>query len=222
MGPLSNLEFQVSGLLFDNDGVLVDSHSAAIDAWTKWCSVYSPGLDWDAQGTAGVRAEDMVRMWAPAELFDEAYAYILELELGTAGETVPLPGSLELVSSLPPGSWTICTSASYDLGIARVRAAGLPVPAEFVCGDDVLAGKPAPDPYLLGASRLGLDPSRCVVFEDAVAGVQAARAAGVGVVVGIGPRVLEADVDVVVRSLEGITWANGVLSVSETSLLKGN
>ena len=133
-----------------------------------------------------------------------------------------MPGALELVGSLPAGSWTICTSASYDLGVARVRAAGLPVPLEFVCGDDVLAGKPAPDPYLLGASRLGLDPSSCVVFEDAVAGVQAARAAGVGVVVGVGPRVIDADVSCVVSSLEGITWSHGVLSIAETSLLKGN
>jgi sugar-phosphatase len=215
------IQFQVSGLLFDNDGVLVDSHQAAIDAWTKWCSLYSPGLDWDAQGTAGVRAEDMVRMWAPAELFDEAYAYILELELGTANETVPMAGALSLISSLPSGVWTICTSASLDLARARVLAAGLPIPAEFVCGDDVLAGKPAPDPYLLGASRLGLPASACVVFEDAVAGVQAARAAGVGVVVGVGPRVLDADVDCVVSSLEGISWAAGVLSIAETSLLKG-
>ena len=216
------MEFQVAGLLFDNDGVLVDSHPAAVEAWTKWCSVYSPGLDWDSQGTAGVRAEDMVRMWAPLELFDEANDYINALELETAGTTVPLPGSLALLSALPAGSWTICTSANRELGLARVRAAGLPVPAEFVCGDDVSAGKPAPDPYLLGASRLGLSPSQCVVFEDAVAGVESARAAGVGVVVGIGPRVLGAAVDCVVSSLSGITWASGVLNVPESSLLKGN
>lgn len=212
----------MAGLLFDNDGVLVDSHPAAVEAWTKWCAVYSPGLDWDAQGTAGVRAEDMVRMWAPLELFDEANDYINALELETAGTTVPLEGSLELVGSLPAGSWTICTSANRELGLARVRAAGLPVPAEFVCGDDVSAGKPAPDPYLLGASRLGLSPAQCVVFEDAVAGVESARAAGVGVVVGIGPRVLGTAVDCVVSSLSGITWASGVLNVPESSLLKGN
>jgi sugar-phosphatase len=215
------MEFQVAGLLFDNDGVLVDSHQAAVEAWTKWCLVYSPGLDWDAQGTAGVRAEDMVRMWAPAEDFEEANDYINALELETAGTTVPLPGSLALLSSLPAGSWTICTSANRELGLARVRAAGLPVPSKFVCGDDVSAGKPAPDPYLLGASRLGLSPSQCVVFEDAVAGVESARAAGVGVVVGIGSRVLEADVSCVVSSLEGITWVNGVLTVPSSSLLKG-
>ena len=216
------MEFQVAGLLFDNDGVLVDSHPAAVEAWTKWCSVYSPGLDWDSQGTAGVRAEDMVRMWAPLELFDVANDYINALELETAGTTVPLEGSLELVGSLPAGSWTICTSANRELGLARVRAAGLPVPAEFVCGDDVSVGKPAPDPYLLGASRLGLSPAQCVVFEDAVAGVESARAAGVGVVVGIGPRVLGTAVDCVVSSLSGITWASGVLNVPESSLLKGN
>jgi len=215
------MEFQVAGLLFDNDGVLVDSHPAAVEAWTQWCSVYSPGLDWDALGTAGVRAVDMVRMWAPAEDFVEANDYINALELETAGTTVPLPGSLSLLSSLPAGSWTICTSANRELGLARVRAAGLPVPFEFVCGDDVSLGKPAPDPYLLGASRLGLLPSQCVVFEDAVAGVTSARAAGVGVVVGIGSRVLDADVSCVVSSLEGITWSSGVLSISESSLLKG-
>ncbi len=215
------MEFQVAGLLFDNDGVLVDSHQAAIDAWTKWCDVYSPGLDWDAQGTAGVRASDMVRMWAPDADFDESYAFINDLELESAGSTVALPGSLALLSSLPEGAWTICTSAGRELGLARVRAAGLPVPASFVCGDDVSLGKPAPDPYLLGASRLGLDPSACVVFEDAVAGVTAARAAGVGVVVGIGARVLDAPVDCVVSSLAGITWASGVLTVPSSSLLKG-
>jgi sugar-phosphatase len=215
------MEFQVAGLLFDNDGVLVDSHQAAIDAWTQWCSVYSPGLDWDAQGTAGVRASDMVRMWAPDADFEESYAFINDLELATAGSTVALPGSLELLTSLPAGVWTICTSAGLELGLARVRAAGLPVPKEFVCGDDVEFGKPAPDPYLLGASRLGLDPSSCVVFEDAVAGVAAARAAGVGVVVGIGSRVLDAPVDCVVSSLSGITWSAGVLTVPSSSLLKG-
>lgn len=215
------MDFQVAGLLFDNDGVLVDSHQAAIDAWTIWCSRYAPHIDWDAQGTAGVRASDMVRMWAPDADFDAAYGFINDLELSTAGSTVPLPGSLALLSSLPAGSWTICTSAGRELGLARVTAAGLPVPAEFVCGDDVEFGKPAPDPYLLGAKRLGLYPAQCVVFEDAVAGVTAARAAGVGVVVGIGSRVVDAAVDCVVSSLSGISWSSGLLTVPTSSLLKG-
>jgi sugar-phosphatase len=216
------MEFLIDGLLFDNDGVLVDSHQAAIDAWNEWCAVYAPSIDWDKQGTAGVRASDMVRMWAPDADFDEAYGFINDLELGTAGLTVALPGALALLSSLPAGSWTICTSAGRELGLARVRAAGLPVPLEFVCGDDVELGKPAPDPYLLGASRLGLLPSQCVVFEDAVAGVTSARAAGVGVVVGIGPRVLDADVSCVVASLDGITWDAGVLNIPSSILLRGN
>ena len=211
----------MSGLLFDNDGVLVDSHQAAVDAWNEWCAVYAPSIDWDKQGTAGVRASDMVRMWAPEADFDSAYAFINDLELATAGLTVALPGSLALLSSLPAGSWTICTSAGLELGLARVRAAGLPVPSAFVCGDDVEKGKPAPDPYLLGASRLGLLPSKCVVFEDAVAGVASARAAGVGVVVGVGSRVVGAAVDCVVSSLDGITYSSGLLSIPSDSLLKG-
>lgn len=215
------MKFEVAGLLFDNDGVLVDSHQAAIDAWNIWCSRYAPGLDWDAQGTAGVRAEDMVRMWAPAEKFSEANDFINELELGTAGSTVAMAGALALLKSLPAGVWTICTSANVELGRARVAAAGLPIPAEFVSGDDVSRGKPFPDPYLLGATRIGVSPSLCVVFEDAVAGVAAARAAGVEVVVGVGPRVLDADVSCVVSSLEGITWDSGVLTIPDSVLLKG-
>ena len=211
----------MSGLLFDNDGVLVDSHQAAVDAWNEWCAVYAPSIDWDKQGTAGVRASDMVRMWAPEADFDSAYAFINDLELATAGLTVALPGSLALLSSLPAGSWTICTSAGLELGLARVRAAGLPVPSAFVCGDDVEKGKPAADPYLLGASRLGLLPSQCVVFEDAVAGVASARAAGVGVVVGVGSRVVGASVDCVVSSLDGITYSSGMLTIPDSILLKG-
>ena len=176
------MKFYASGLLFDNDGVLVDSHAAVSEAWAIWCKEYAPHINWDDPSNAGQRAEDKVREWiASPDLFEEANNRINELEQITAHTTVALAGAVELTSSLRDGTWTVCTSANPNLARARLLAAGIKVPAELVTADDVKRGKPHPDPYLLGAERLGFAPEDCVVFEDAIAGAEAAEAAGVKV-----------------------------------------
>lgn len=215
------MKYFASGLLFDNDGVLVDSHAAAITAWGQWCSEYAPQVNWDSPENAGVRAEEMVRKWiASPDLFEEANNRINQLEQDTAHETIALPGAVELTASLKPGCWTVVTSANVNLGPARLEAAGIRVPAELVTAEDVSRGKPAPDPYLLGAERLGFDPADCVVFEDAVAGVQSAAEAGVGLIVGIGERALEGEADIVVRDLSGITFDGEVLTIPDKNRLR--
>jgi sugar-phosphatase len=214
------LEFHCKGLLFDNDGVLVDSHSAAVDAWAQWASEFAPSFDWDQPGNAGRRAEDKVREQVAPELFEAANNRINELEQETAGQTVALGGAVELLTSLPKGIWTVCTSANPNLGRARLEAAGLPVPAELVTADDVKAGKPAPDPYLLGAQKLGLDPADCVVFEDAQAGALAGIAAGAGLIIGVSEKALETDADIVVRDLTGITFNGDVLFIPDKNRLR--
>ncbi len=212
--------FHAKGLLFDNDGVLVDSHGAASVAWAKWASEFAPDFDWDAPETAGVRAIDKVRELVAAELVERANDRINELEQESASETVALGGAIELTNSLLPGEWTVCTSANVNLGRARLEAAGIKVPAELVTGDDVERGKPHPDPYLLGAQRLGLDPADCVVFEDAAAGADAAIEAGVGLVVGVSALALDTAADIVVRDLSGITFVDGVLSIPDKNRLR--
>jgi sugar-phosphatase len=212
--------FHAKGLLFDNDGVLVDSHGAASVAWAKWASEYAPEFNWDAPETAGVRAIDKVRELVAAELVEVANDRINELEQESAGETVALGGAVELTTSLKPGTWTICTSANENLGRARLAAAGIPVPAELVTGDDVARGKPHPDPYLLGAERLGFEPADCVVFEDAAAGALAAIEAGIGLVVGVSALALETEADIVVRDLSGITFVDGVLTIPDKIRLR--
>ena len=112
------------------------------------------------------------------------------------------------------------TSANPNLGRARLIAAGIPVPTELVTAADVTAGKPNPDPYLLGAKRLGFEPEDCVVFEDAIAGVNAGIAAGVGLVVGVGERALATEADIVVRDLAGITFDGEVLTISDKNRLR--
>lgn len=214
------MKFFASGLLFDNDGVLVDSHAAAAEAWAKWASEFAPDFHWDVPENAGRRAEDKVREQVAPELFEIANARINELEQETAGSTIALPGAVELLTSLRAGLWTVCTSANPKLGRARLLAAGLPVPAELVTAADVARGKPHPDPYLLGAERLGFAAEDCVVFEDAQAGAEAAIAAGVGLVVGVSERALDTEADIVVRDLRGITFDGDVLVIPDKNRLR--
>ena len=224
LSRLGVVKFFASGLLFDNDGVLVDSHAAAKSAWDAWAIEFSPGYDLDKANNAGRRAEDMVRELVAAEIFAAANDRINALEQSSAHLTVPLGGAVELLTGLQAGAaasfWTICTSANANLGRARLLAAGLPVPAGLVTGDDVERGKPHPDPYLLGAARLGLAPADCVVFEDAIAGVEAAAAAGVGLIVGVSERALATAADIVVRDLTGITFDGEELLILDSNRLR--
>lgn len=105
-----------------------------------------------------------------------------ELELADAGSVTAMPGAFDLVAALPPGRFAYVTSANARLAAARLTAAGLTFDPPLITADDVVRGKPDPEPYLLGASRLGIDPASCVMFEDAPAGIASARSAGMGVV----------------------------------------
>ena len=206
-------------LLFDNDGVLVDSHAAVNKAWATLATEY--GLEgFSISNHYGTRAQDLILQLVGEEKFEAANNRINELEQQTADQTHALPGSIELLTSLPEGSWTICTSANSNLGRARILASGLPLPAQLVTGDDVEHGKPAPDPYLLGAKRLGFDPGDCIVFEDADAGIKAAMAAGVGFVVGVSAQALATDADIVIEDLAGISFDGNQLVIPETKILR--
>ena len=215
------MKFYASGLLFDNDGVLVDSHAAAADAWAIWCSEYAPQISWDDPKHAGQRAEDKVREWISSpDLFEVANNRINELEQITAHTTIALPGAVELTTSLRDGTWTVCTSANPNLGRARLIAAGIKVPAELVTAADVKRGKPHPDPYLLGAERLGFAPEDCVVFEDAIAGAEAAEAAAVGLIIGVTSAALAGTADIVIRDLTGITFDGDLLYIPDSNRLR--
>jgi len=189
-------------------------------AWEIWAKEFAPHFDWDVPENAGMRASDKVREHVGPELFEVANNRINELEQQTAHETIALAGSIDLLHSLKAGTWTVCTSANVNLGTARLKAAGLPVPAELVTGDDVERGKPFPDPYLLGAKRLGLDPADCVVFEDAISGVEAGIEAGVGLVIGVSERALDSAADIVIKDLTGITFDGETLFIPDRSRLR--
>ena len=207
------------GLLFDNDGVLVDSMQGAIAAWRQWGEKYFPGFELTSEHH-GKRAQDLALQMVGEELFEEANNHINQLEQDLAHLTVPLAGAIDLTKSLKPGTWTVVTSANPNLAKARLTAAGVPVPTELVTAYDVQRGKPDPEPYLLGATRLGFDISDCVVFEDAAAGIHAGLEAGAGLLVGVTEHALDTQADIVVRSLEGITFQDGELFIPDSLRLR--
>lgn len=174
--------FSCSAILFDLDGVLVDSTQAVDREWREWAA--RKGVDGDAIMAIahGVRTVEVIRQVAP-HLDAEAEAAAIEShEAGDQRGVVVMPGALELVRSIPEGQWGVVTSGSRALASNRLLYCGLPVPKVLVTSDDVTNGKPHPEPYLKGAEWMRFAPAACVVIEDAPAGIQSARAAGMKVI----------------------------------------
>jgi mannitol-1-/sugar-/sorbitol-6-phosphatase len=174
--------FSCSAILFDLDGVLVDSTGAVDREWREWAR--RKGVDGDAVMAIahGVRTIEVIRRVAP-HLDADAEAWEIENEEASDQHGVRvMPGAVALVNSIPEGRWGVVTSGTRLLASARLRFCGLPVPKVLITADDVEHGKPHPEPYLKGADRLGFKPEDCLVIEDAPAGIRSARAAGMKVI----------------------------------------
>jgi sugar-phosphatase len=164
-------------VLFDMDGTLVDSTPAVERSWAIWGAEY--GLTRSVlEAGHGQPASQLVRKVLGADRLDEGLRRIADLELHDIADITVLPGAAELLAAVPADRAAIVTSATRELAMARITAAGLAAPAALVTFDDVTHGKPDPEPFLTGAARLGVDPRRCLVVEDAPAGIRAAQAAG--------------------------------------------
>ncbi|MEV1022457.1 HAD-IA family hydrolase [Streptomyces sp. NPDC050264] len=174
------MKITADALLFDNDGTLLSSVESVYRCWTRWAQEYGiTAEDFAAVELHGRPAAEIVADLLPAERVAEAVARIeqLEVEDVPSGGTHVLPGTLELLASLPAGRWAVVTSATRRLAEARLAAVGIDPPL-LIAADDITRGKPDPEPFLLAAGKLGVDPARCVVFEDAPAGLAAGRAGG--------------------------------------------
>jgi sugar-phosphatase len=170
--------FRCSAVLFDLDGVLVDSTRSVERQWRIWAREH--GIDGNKVMAVGhgVRAVDVIRAVAPHL---DAEAEVKKLESREADDrdgVVVMPGAVELVGTIPEGRWCVVTSGTRHLASARLRMFGIPVPKVMITADDVADGKPHPGPYLKGAELLGVSPAECLVIEDAPAGIQSAHAGG--------------------------------------------
>ena len=199
-------------LLFDCDGVLVDSHGTVIRSWTRWALRF--GLD-PAEVVPmvhGRRSVDTVALLIPPEHRAKAVQVIDSYELEDAAAVRSVAGAPALVSSVPQENWAVVTSGTTALARARLAAAGIPLPRVLVTADDVTRGKPDPEGYLAAARRLGVSPGDALVLEDSGSGIEAGRRAGVAGVVGVGD-VEETTADVVVSDLRSLEWVGSGLGV---------
>jgi sugar-phosphatase len=173
-----------AAFLFDMDGTLLTSIKAAERVWGQWAA--SHGLDVAAflPTIHGKRTEETIRALNLSGVDPVAEAaFITRAEIEDVAGVEAIQGAHDFIAGLPRARWAIVTSAPRALAQARIAAAGLPTPGVLVAAEDVERGKPAPDPFLLGAKKLGVEPADCLVFEDTQAGLQAARAAGMASIV---------------------------------------
>jgi sugar-phosphatase len=215
---MSDVELPCLAVLFDCDGVLVDSVASGERAWSRWA--VELGLEPSAvlAGVHGRRSAETVAMHLPVAQRVEALRRIDGMEVDGAGSTKAIRGAPELIVSLTE-NWAVVTSAAPALLRARLTAAGLSVPRVTVTAADVQEGKPAPEGYLAAAAALGFRIEDCLVIEDSPTGIRAGRSAGAGFVVGVGASALGAGAQPVVRDLRGLRWSDGVLQVSASALL---
>ena len=182
--PSTAFTFTVDAVLFDMDGTLVDSTQVVEDLWSQFANLYGLSLSEILAYSHGRQTRDTVTRFLPAgNDVEEVVADIQAVELNRTDGITEIAGARRLLEALRNGRTAIVTSAPRSLATLRLVAAGLGIPEVLIAGDDVLVGKPDPSGYLEAARLLGVVPSRCLVIEDAEAGIQAAVAAGAQVLV---------------------------------------
>ncbi|WP_426975998.1 HAD-IA family hydrolase [Pseudarthrobacter sp. O4] len=175
---------QFDAILFDMDGTLVDSTAVVERTWRNFAAIH----DLDAKTVIGhahgrPTAETVSFFIGNPEVAESETARITQAEsIDTEGVT-EIPGAAAVLEALADQKWAVVTSAGTNVARARMKACGLVLPKVFVTVEDINVGKPHPEGYLLACTRLGVEPQRCLVFEDAGPGIAAGLASGASVVV---------------------------------------
>lgn len=168
-------------VLFDVDGVLLDSYEGYRSVWSRWCALRGVDVEGAWAATHGRRPTETVAEVA-AHLDPHDEYLLLKALVAEAGDVFPAyEAAPSLLSSLPASAWGVVTSGQRETVLARFAKSAIPAPAVLVDGDDVASGKPSPEGYLKAAATLGAAPANCLVVEDAPAGVAAGKAAGMTV-----------------------------------------
>lgn len=203
-------EITCRAILFDLDGVLVDSTPAVVRVWTRWAIAHGFDPDEVVRAAHGRPSIATIRDYLPQADADAENREVERGEIEDLDGVVPLPGARELLSALPPDRWTIVTSCTRRLAQTRLHAAGLPIPGRLVTSTDITNGKPHPEPYLKGAVFLGISAKDCVVVEDAPAGIRSGKAAGSRVIAcrttATEPELKNAGADWIVENCKSISF----------------
>ena len=164
-------------LLFDLDGVLVDSIANVERHWGDWAQRHQLDVKQVQAAIHGRRTIDTIRQVAPNLPAEQEARYLDDIQTLDTKGVVATKGAAELLAQLAPEQWAIVTSGPAILAKARLRAAGLPLPRLLISGNDVKQGKPHPEGYLKGAELMQAEPEECLVIEDSLPGIQAAHTA---------------------------------------------
>ena len=197
-------------VVFDCDGVLADSAESVERSWRRWAEQVGLSVDAVPAEIDGRTSYATAEALLPPEAVASAAALIERIEINDAASVRAVPGAEVLLASVPADRLAVVTSGTRPLFSARMAASGLAVPAIVVTADDVARSKPDPAGYARALRLLGVDPGRVVVFEDAVPGILAARAAGVRWVVRVGMGGRVSGEDAVIRDLRQARWTGGL------------
>lgn len=187
-------------LLFDMDGVLINSTPAVARVWGRWARQHGFEPAEVIAKAHGRPSLMTVQEYLPDADHELENRVVERMEIEDLDGIVPLPGAAELLTSLPPDRWTIVTSATRALADVRLHAAGLPAPKSMITATDIRHGKPHPEPYLKAAAKLGFVGEDCIVVEDAISGIRAGKAARARVIA------FPTTVDRAVLSKAGPNW----------------
>lgn len=171
-----------AALLFDLDGVLINSTPAVARVWRQWAIEHGFDPEEAIHRAHGRPSIATIREYLPDADHQAENRILEQREMEDLDGVVPLPGTLELLRQLPPDRWAIVTSCTRPLAKVRIRAAGLPLPQHLLTSDEITHGKPDPEPYIKGAALLGLKPTQCVVVEDVPAGIRSGKSAAAKVI----------------------------------------
>src|SRR5215469_5882169 len=171
-----------AALLFDLDGVLINSTPAVARVWRRWAIERGFNPDEVVARAHGRPSLTTVREYLPNSDHEAENREVERREIVDLEGVAPLPGALDLLASLPEDRWTIVTSCTRPLAEVRIKAAGLPLPRKMITSNDIQHGKPNPEPFLKGASVLGFPAQECIVVEDVPAGVRAGKSAAARVI----------------------------------------
>ena len=175
-------QISCQAILFDLDGVLIDSTPAVARVWRQWAIEHHFDPEAIVRIAHGRPSRTTIRELLPNSNIDAEDREVERREIEDIEGVILLPGAQRLLNSLPLERWTIATSCTRPLAEVRLRAAGLPIPKKMITSSDVNNGKPHPEPYQKAAAALGYSASECIVVEDAPAGVRAGKAAGARVI----------------------------------------
>ncbi len=218
------ISIRCSALLFDLDGVLIDSTPAVARVWHGWAVEHGFDPETVVRMAHGRPSRTTIRELLPGTDIDVGREdrEVERREIADLDGVVLLPGARELLNLLPPERWTIATSCTRPLAEVRLRAAGLPIPNTMITSSDVKIGKPDPEPYLKAAAKLGFAASDCIVVEDVPAGIRAGKAAGARVIAFLTTMVRrdleDAGADWIVQNCADIVEATNVASNDDNGL----